>query len=88
MNTTDLLDRRKSISCTAAAARLGLHHRTLRRYAAAKIIPGAYRIGKRGKWRFRVDVLAEWLDEQHKPVPKPIPKQRMTSKPLWARGII
>jgi hypothetical protein len=40
------LDRRRSIGATEAALLIGVSMRTLRRYAEAGLIPGAYRVGR------------------------------------------
>jgi hypothetical protein len=64
----------------------GYSSRSLRRYAKAGRVPGAYRIGKAGKWRFRRDLFCAWLDSLVGLADDPTPtkKQRMKPKPAWA----
>jgi excisionase family DNA binding protein len=56
------LDRRRSIGATEAALLIGVSMRTLRRYAEAGLVPGAYRVGPGCHWRYKRRELAQWWE--------------------------
>ena len=78
----DKLDRRQSIGAAEAAHITGIAHRSLRRYATQGLIPGAFRVGKLGKWRFAREKLTAWIDQGAQATQR---KQSMRQKPAWVR---
>lgn len=47
------------------AKKLGVDESTVRRHAAAGLIPGATRtMGERGHWRFDASVVSAWLESR------------------------
>jgi len=73
---------RQSIKAAEAADLTGISHRSLRRYAAQGLIPGAYRVGTHGKWRFGREQLVAWIDNGAHAYQR---KRSMRQKPTWVR---
>lgn len=58
------LDHRKSVSSAEVAKVTGFSLRAVQVYAQRGLIPGSFRIGNRGGWRFKRAELEAWWKAQ------------------------
>ena len=61
-----ILDRRKSVSAREVADASGYSLRSVELFAQRGQLPGAFRVGRRGAWRFRRDAIEAWWATQAK----------------------
>lgn len=47
------------------ADRFGVHKETIRRWTLQKVIPGAYRIHKRGRWHYNPEEIVNFINKLH-----------------------
>ena len=54
------------LSAETVAKLLNISSRTARKLGESHVLPGAIKVGK--QWRFRKDLLLEWLEKETQPV--------------------